>query len=94
MTVRLQEKYNNDISKSLKAKFNYKNDFEIPKLEKIVINMGKKIIYKMFLTATQWTNINPVPMSYISRIFRILFISISLATIWENDSCGSKKVNC
>ena len=40
MTVRLQEKYNNYISKSLKAKFNYKNDFEIPKLEKIVINMG------------------------------------------------------
>ena len=40
MTVRLEEKYNNYISKSLKAKFNYKNDFEIPKLEKIVINMG------------------------------------------------------
>jgi len=40
MTARLQEKYNNDISKSLKTKFNYKNDFEIPKLEKIVINMG------------------------------------------------------
>jgi large subunit ribosomal protein L5 len=40
MTVRLQEKYNNEISKSLKAKFNYKNDFEIPKLEKVVINMG------------------------------------------------------
>jgi large subunit ribosomal protein L5 len=40
MTVRLQEKYNNEISNSLKAKFNYKNDFEIPKLEKIVINMG------------------------------------------------------
>ena len=40
MTVRLKEKYNNDISKTLKAKFNYKNDFEVPKLEKIVINMG------------------------------------------------------
>jgi large subunit ribosomal protein L5 len=40
MTVRLQEKYNNEISKSLKTKFNYKNDFEIPKLEKVVINMG------------------------------------------------------
>ena len=40
MTVRMQEKYNNEISKSLKTKFNYKNDFEIPKLEKIVINMG------------------------------------------------------
>lgn len=40
MTVRLQDKYNNEIAKSLKEKFNYKNDFQIPKLEKVVINMG------------------------------------------------------
>ena len=40
MAVRLQDKYNNEITKSLKEKFNYKNDFEIPKLEKVVINMG------------------------------------------------------
>ena len=40
MTVRLQDKYNSEITKSLKEKFNYKNDFEIPKLEKVVINMG------------------------------------------------------
>jgi len=40
MTVRLQDKYHNEITKSLKEKFNYKNDFEIPKLEKVVINMG------------------------------------------------------
>jgi len=40
MTVRLQDKYNNEITKSLKDKFNYKNDFQIPKLEKVVINMG------------------------------------------------------
>ena len=40
MTVRMKEKYNHEISKSLKEKFNYKNDFEIPKLEKVVINMG------------------------------------------------------
>jgi large subunit ribosomal protein L5 len=40
MTVRLQDKYNNEITKSLKEKFNYRNDFEIPKLEKVVINMG------------------------------------------------------
>ena len=40
MTVRLQDKYNNEIAKSLKDKFNYKNDFQIPKLEKVVINMG------------------------------------------------------
>jgi len=40
MTVRLRDKYNNEIAKLLKEKFNYKNDFQIPKLEKVVINMG------------------------------------------------------
>ena len=40
MTVRLYEKYKNEITNTLKDKFNYKNDLEIPKLEKIVINMG------------------------------------------------------
>ena len=40
MNIRLQEKYKKEITKSLKDKFKYKNDFEIPKLEKVVINMG------------------------------------------------------
>ena len=40
MDVRLQEKYKKEIANKLKNKFKYKNDFEIPKLEKIVINMG------------------------------------------------------
>ena len=40
MTVRLHEKYKKEITNTLKDKFNYKNDLEIPKLEKIVINMG------------------------------------------------------
>ena len=40
MTVRLHEKYKKEITSTLKNKFNYKNDLEIPKLEKIVINMG------------------------------------------------------
>ena len=40
MTVRLYEKYKKEITSTLKNKFNYKNDLEIPKLEKIVINMG------------------------------------------------------
>ena len=40
MNVRLQEKYNKEITKNLKDKFKYKNDLEIPKLEKVVINMG------------------------------------------------------
>ena len=40
MNVRLHEKYKNEIVKKLKDKFKYKNDLEIPKLEKVVINMG------------------------------------------------------
>jgi len=40
MTVRMYEKYKKEITNTLKDKFNYKNDLEIPKLEKIVINMG------------------------------------------------------
>lgn len=37
---RLQEKYTSEIKKSLQEKFQYKNVMEIPKLEKIVINIG------------------------------------------------------
>jgi large subunit ribosomal protein L5 len=40
MNTRLQEKYKKEIVKTLKDKFKYKNDLEIPKLEKVVINMG------------------------------------------------------
>ena len=40
MKVRLQEKYKNEIIGKLKDKFKYKNDLEVPKLEKVVINMG------------------------------------------------------
>jgi large subunit ribosomal protein L5 len=40
MTVRLQEKYKKEIINVLKEKFNYKNEMQIPKLEKVVINMG------------------------------------------------------
>ena len=40
MTVRLHEKYKKEITSVLKKKYNYKNDLEIPKLEKVVINMG------------------------------------------------------
>ena len=40
MTVRLREKYKKEITNTLKEKFNYKNDLEIPKLQKVVINMG------------------------------------------------------
>lgn len=38
--ARLKELYQSDIRESLKKEFGYANDFEVPKLEKIVINMG------------------------------------------------------
>jgi large subunit ribosomal protein L5 len=38
--ARLLELYKNDIAKAMSAKFNYKNPMAIPKLTKIVINMG------------------------------------------------------
>ena len=37
---RLQEKYNNSVKAELVNKFNYSSTMEIPKLEKIVVNMG------------------------------------------------------
>ncbi|MEA4827351.1 MAG: 50S ribosomal protein L5 [Clostridium sp.] len=37
---RLQEKYNKEVVPALMEKFGYKNIMEVPKLEKIVINMG------------------------------------------------------
>lgn len=37
---RLQEKYNNEVVKAMMEKFNYNNIMEVPKLEKIVLNMG------------------------------------------------------
>ena len=40
MSVRLQDKYKKEIIKMLIDKFMYGNPMEVPKLEKIVINMG------------------------------------------------------
>lgn len=37
---RLKEQYNSEIKEAMTKKFGYKNTMEVPKLEKIVINMG------------------------------------------------------
>ena len=39
-TPRLKKDYDERIAKAMTEKFGYKNKFEVPKLEKIVINMG------------------------------------------------------
>ena len=38
--LRLREKYKNEVVGSLREKFNYENVMEIPRLVKVVINMG------------------------------------------------------
>lgn len=40
MTSRLREKYKNEVVPALMEKFKYDNIMQVPKLEKIVINMG------------------------------------------------------
>lgn len=40
MTSRLKEKYNNEVVDYLMEKFGYKNIMEVPKLEKVTINIG------------------------------------------------------
>lgn len=40
MLTRLQEKYENEVVPALMEKFGYTNVMQVPKLEKIVINMG------------------------------------------------------
>jgi len=38
--ARLKEKYNNEVKKALMEKFQYNSIMQVPKLEKIVLNMG------------------------------------------------------
>ncbi len=40
MTARLRETYKTNVFPALTEKFNYKNVMEVPKLEKVTINMG------------------------------------------------------
>ena len=40
MSSRLKEQYQNEIVDALIKKFGYKNIMEVPKLDKIVFNMG------------------------------------------------------
>lgn len=37
---RLQEKYQNEVCKAMMEKFGYKNVMQLPKIEKVIINMG------------------------------------------------------
>jgi large subunit ribosomal protein L5 len=40
MTTRMQEQYNTAVRPQLRKEFSYKNPYQVPRLEKIVINMG------------------------------------------------------
>lgn len=40
MTSRLKEKYENEVTKYMLEKFEYENIMQVPKLEKVIINIG------------------------------------------------------
>ena len=40
MTPRLRDQYETAIKPALTSRFNYSNPMQVPKLEKIVLNMG------------------------------------------------------
>src|SRR5438128_1590028 len=40
MSIRLRERYKNDIVPALMKEFGYKNQMAVPRLEKIILNMG------------------------------------------------------
>lgn len=40
MAARLKEKYLNEVTPALLQKFNYKSVMQVPRIEKVVINMG------------------------------------------------------
>ena len=40
ITPRIQEKYKNEVAPALLREFGYKNEMQLPKLEKIVVNIG------------------------------------------------------
>jgi large subunit ribosomal protein L5 len=40
MAARLKEKYEKEVRTALQSRFNYKNPMQVPKLEKVVINMS------------------------------------------------------
>ena len=40
MAARLKEKYTNEVFQAMNDKFHYANVMEVPKLEKITLNMG------------------------------------------------------
>ena len=46
---RLKEQYENEIKDAMIKKFGYKNTMEVPKLDKIVVNMGVGAAFGVFL---------------------------------------------
>jgi len=63
--LRLYQKYKNEVVPQLKSIFNYKNIMEVPRLEKVVVNMGvgdatqnqdiiKKVQKQLMIITTQY----------------------------------------
>ena len=53
MAARLKEKYTNEVFQALNEKFHYANVMEVPKLEKITLNMGLDLLQKLGMTLAE-----------------------------------------
>ena len=84
---RLKEVYNNEIVDAMVKKFEYKNVMEVPKIEKIVINMGigeAKENSKILDVAVKELEIIEVRKLFLQRL-RIQLLTSSLEKVCQSD---------
>ena len=66
---RLKEQYDNEIAAAMTKKFEYKNPMEVPKLVKIVVNMGlRKMHHSVTLPDNDATRGQIREISYLVKV--------------------------
>ena len=75
----LQEQYNNEIAKSLKTELGIKNVHAVPRLSKIILNMGVKDAIADKKNMEKGQNLNPI--TYLKPPKGL--IALNLRDLWE-----------
>ena len=100
--VRLKEEYRNTVAPALMNKFGYKSVMQIPKLDKVVINVGcgeakenSKVIDAIISDLTQITGQKPVrqrnPLQTLSFVRECL---LALRLLSVETECMSSSTDC
>jgi len=77
VTPRLKERYKNEVTAKLQEQFGYKSSMQLPKLDKIVINMGTgatdtKHLENSVRDLTLISGQKPRSLRLLERLFRTL----------------------